>query len=128
MPQIYNRTTEKPSRRSLRNDMPKAEKVLWSKLRRQQMLGFKFRRQYSVGAYIVDFYCPSVRLAIEVDGDSHFQNGAQRKDQIRQSMIESYGIRFLRFTNVEVFEHLDVVLEHIVRKLLEYGDRRKTPL
>ncbi len=128
MPHIYNRTSEKQRRQSLRSEMPKAEEILWSKLRRQQFMGYKFRRQYSIGPYIVDFYCASVRLAIEVDGDSHFQIGAQTRDQARQALIESYGIHFLRFTNGEVLDHLDAVLENIAGKLLEYGDRRHTPL
>ena len=67
---------------------------------------------------MVDFYCPTVRLAIEVDGDSHFQKGSSARDKSRQKTIESFGIHFLRFRNVEVFEHLEVVLEAIERSLL----------
>ena len=81
------------------------------------MLGFKFRRQYSAATYVVDFYCPTARLAIEVDGDSHFQKGSAARDEARQAAIESFGIHFLRFRNVEVFEHLDVVLTAIGRHL-----------
>ncbi len=106
-------------RQFLRSATPKAEQVLWSKLRRRQMLGYKFRRQYSIGAYVVDFYCPAVRMAIELAGDSHFQRGSPAKDEARQAAIESFGIHFLRFRNVEVFEHLDVVLAAIARHLLE---------
>ena len=92
------------------------------------MLGYRFRRQYSVKSYVVDFYCPSVRLAIEIDGDSHFQKGSQVSDEIRQAAIESFGIKFLRFRNVEIFEHLDVVLGAIERRLMELGTNRPTPL
>jgi very-short-patch-repair endonuclease len=99
--------------------MPDAETVLWSKLRRRQMMGYKFRRQYSVGAYVVDFYCVELRLAIEVDGDSHFRFGARSRDERRQEFIKSFGIDFLRFRNVEVFEQLNDVLEAIGRRLLE---------
>ena len=81
------------------------------------MLGYKFRRQYSVEKFVVDLYCPSARLAIEIDGDSHFQAGSPARDEIRQAAIESFGLRFLRFRNVEVFEHLDVVLAAIERHL-----------
>ena len=119
MSRVYNRSSEKPKRQFLRCETPKAEQVLWSKLRRRQMLGYKFRRQYSVAAYVVDFYCPAARFAIEVDGDSHFQKGSAARDEARQVAIESFGIHFLRFRNVEVFEHLDVVLEAIARHLLE---------
>jgi very-short-patch-repair endonuclease len=104
--------------------MPSAESVLWSKLRKRQLLGYKFRRQYSVGTYVVDFYCAELRLAIEVDGDSHFQTGAQSRDSEREAFIKSFGIEFLRFRNVEVFEQLNDVLNAIGRKLLE---QRKPP-
>ncbi|PYV89114.1 MAG: hypothetical protein DMG05_14295 [Acidobacteria bacterium] len=107
MARIYNRTTEKPRRQLLRREMPRAEKILWSKLRGRQMLGYKFRRQFSVQTYVVDFYCAPARLAIEIDGDSHFQKGSPARDDARQAAIESFGIDFLRFRNVEVFEHLE---------------------
>ena len=100
--------------------MPSAESVLWSKLRRRQLLGYKFRRRYSVGAYVVDFYCAEARLAIEVDGDSHFQASAQPRDREREAFIRSFGIDFLRFRNVEVFEQLSAVLDAIARKVLEH--------
>ncbi len=119
MARVYNRTSEKPRRQLHRRETSKAEEVLWSNLRRRQMLGYKFRRQYSVAAYVVDFYCPTARLAIEVDGDSHFQQGSAARDEARQAAIESFGTHFLRFRNVEVFEHLDGVLTAIERHLLE---------
>src|SRR5688572_9377130 len=99
--------------------MPSAESALWSKLRRRQLLGYKFRRQYSVGTYVVDFYCAELRLAIELDGDSHFQTGAQSRDREREAFIKSFGIDFLRFRNVEVFEQLSDVLDAIAREVLE---------
>ena len=82
------------------------------------MLGYKFRRQYSVENFVVDFYCPAARLAIEIDGDSHFQKGSSARDESRQAAIESFGSHFFRFRNVEVFEHLEVVLGAIERCLL----------
>ncbi len=121
MTRVYNRASEKSLRRTLRHEMPRAEEVLWSKLRREQMMGCRFRRQYSVQSYVLDFYCPRARLAIEVDGDSHFQRGSSSKDAIRQGVIESFGIRFLRFRNIEIFEQLDVVLEAIRRELMQIG-------
>ncbi len=119
MARVYNRSSEKTKRQLFRRVTPKAEQVLWSKLRRRQMLGYKFRRQYSIAAYVVDFYCPAARMAIELDGDSHFQKGSPARDEAKQAAIESFGIHFLRFRNVEIFEHLDVVLAAIARHLLE---------
>jgi len=76
--------------------------------------GYKFRRQYGVNKYVVDFYCPKLKLAIEIDGDSHFGNQAIKYDQKRQSYIESFGIKFLRFTNNDIYNNIDEVLEVII--------------
>ena len=114
MSRIFNRSSETQNRQALRRASPAAEQKLWQALRGRQILGYKFRRQYSVGSYVIDFYCPQLKLAIEVDGDSHYQAEAVEYDRNRQGYIESMGIRFLRFTNREVFEQLGDVLEQIV--------------
>jgi very-short-patch-repair endonuclease len=118
MTEFFNRSDEKDRRRRLRNNMPPSEVLLWSKLRGKQLLGRRFRRQYSVGPYCLDFYCPEISLAIELDGDSHFTDDAKRYDQERQEWIESFGMRFLRFTNTDVYENLDGVL-HVIAKAIE---------
>jgi very-short-patch-repair endonuclease len=99
--------------------MAAAELILWSKLKSRQVCGRKFRRQFSVGRYVVDIYYPALKVAIEIDGDSHFQPGAQKKNRGRQEHIESFGIEFLRFRNNEVRENLRGVLEAIWRKVEE---------
>ena len=93
--------------------MPKAEIILWSKLKSKRLDGYKFRRQYSVGKFVIDFYCPRLKLAIELDGDSHFSEGSEESDKGRQDFIESFGISFLRFTNNDIYENLDEVLTAI---------------
>ena len=117
--EIFNRQPEKPTRQSLRNTLPAAELILWSKLKNRQICGRKFRRQFSVVPYVVDLCCPALKLAIEIDGDSHFQPGEQEKDRRRQEHIESFGVQFLRFRDNEVREHLRGVLEAIWRKVEE---------
>jgi very-short-patch-repair endonuclease len=97
--------------------MPKAEVLVWSRLRGKQVLASKFRRQYSVGPYVIDFYCPALKLAVEIDEDSHFQEGAGANDRHRQAFIESIGIRFLRFTNDEVYGNLTGVLDAITQEV-----------
>ncbi len=97
--------------------MPLAEKILWAELRGKQLAGYKFRRQYSIDRFVVDFYCPQLKLAIEVDGDSHFLEGANIYDAERQSIIEDFGIEFLRFTNEEIYTNLDGVLSKILEKI-----------
>ncbi len=117
MTQLFNKPEVKDKRRALRKNMPQAEVMLWSKLRGKNVKGYKFRRQYSVGTYIVDFYCAELKLAIEIDGESHFIAGSEDHDRKRQAFIESAGIRFLRFTNTDVYERLDGVLEAIMDRL-----------
>ncbi len=97
--------------------MPQAEIMLWSKLRGKNVNGYKFRRQYSVGPYIVDFYCPEMRLAVEIDGESHFIAGSKDHDRKRQEFIESAGIHVLRFTNTDIYERMEGVLETILSRL-----------
>jgi len=110
---IFNRKSEKCKRKSLRNNMPIAETVLWLKLKNKQRKGFKFRRQYSVINYIVDFYCPELKLAVEVVGDSHYFDSKIESDKKRQEYIKSKGINVLRFTNNDVYKNLAEVLSTI---------------
>lgn len=119
MTELYNKTSEKYKRQSLRNNMPPAEKALWEKLRRRQLEDCKFRRQYSIGAFVVDFYSPELKLAIEVDGESHFIDGAQAYDQERDAFLTNKGTRIMRFTNTQIYEELDEVLLAIVHKVKE---------
>ncbi len=119
MTQLYNRTSEKLKRQQLRKNMTKAEFIIWQKLKCKQIEGCKFRSQYSISQFVVDFYCTELKLAIEIDGDSHFQDGAQEYDRERQAFIESVGIRFLRFTNDEVYRNLEGVLEKITQEIWE---------
>ncbi len=117
MVKIFNKPAVKTKRKSLRKDMPPAELALWQVLRNREASGHKFRRQYSVGPYILDFYCPSAKLAIEIDGDSHFSEKAILADKTRQKAIEETGIRFIRFTNNEIYVNLDGVYEKILKHL-----------
>lgn len=113
MSQLFNRSAEKEKRRTLRQNATKAEQLVWQNLRSRQVENCKFRRQYSVDYYVLDFYCPDLKLAIELDGESHNSDEAIAADQARQAAIAALGIRFLRFTNQEVYAHLDAVLERI---------------
>ncbi len=119
MTKIYNKTSEKEKRKRLRKNMTQAEIILWSGLKNRQVKGFKFRRQYSIDSYVVDFYCAQVKLAVEVDGGSHFTEEAIEYDEDRQRNIEQLGIQFLRFTNSEVKTNLGEVVHEIAGKLWE---------
>jgi very-short-patch-repair endonuclease len=109
----FNKTSQKEKRRFLRSHLPKPEAILWKHLSRRQMLGYKFRRQYSVDQFVMDFYCPELKLAVEVDGDTHFIGKAPEYDNARQLYIESFGIRFVRVRNADVCDSLESVLFEI---------------
>ena len=79
---------------------------------RKQINGFKFRRQFGIGKYIVDFYCPELKLVIEIDGDSHFQEN-RSYDKKRQQYLKSLGLIVLRFTNHEIYHDLERALNII---------------
>lgn len=117
MTRKYNRYSEKDKRRHLRENMPKAEVLLWTKLTGRQLLGYKFRRQYSIGPYIVDFHCAELKLAIELDGDSHFAEGGQGYDEKRDEYLESFGIQVLRFLHTDVYDNIEGVLEVTARQV-----------
>ncbi|MBI4092308.1 MAG: endonuclease domain-containing protein [Candidatus Kerfeldbacteria bacterium] len=110
---LYNDPSFKRRRQKLRNESTPAERKLWGHLRKSQFLGLKFQRQYGIGPYVLDFFCPEMRLAIEVDGDSHFRPGARAYDRQRQKFIESEDITVVRFLNTDIHENIDGVLEQL---------------
>ncbi|MDO9169227.1 MAG: endonuclease domain-containing protein [Methylobacter sp.] len=100
----------KPFSRKLRSNMTDAEHLMWSKLRRKQILGLQFYRQKPLASYIVDFYCAAANLVIELDGSQHFEPGHQTRDAKRDQKLESMGIKVLRFDNHQVLTELDAVM------------------
>jgi very-short-patch-repair endonuclease len=97
--------------RRLRHNMTPAEKTLWEALRGKKLDGLKFRAQHPVGPFILDFWCPSVKLVVELDGGVH--RDQQDYDDARTKQLESYGYRVIRFTNEQVLTDLPSVLERI---------------
>src|SRR5438552_19188504 len=111
----------KARRRELRNDPTPAEAILWQHLRRRQILGKKFRRQYSIGRYIVDFFCVECDIAVELDGVPHFQELKVDYEAERTAFLESLGIQIIRFENRIVYENVEAVLETIREAILLLG-------
>lgn len=97
--------------KDLRREATDAERKLWNSLRGQQMAGLKFRRQQPIGKYIVDFFCASKRLVIEVDGFSHEDRA--ESDLQRQLFLEAQGLKVMRFLNEDIENNLIEVLETI---------------
>jgi len=109
-------------RKHLRNNMTQTEVMLWNKLKGKQLLGYKVRRQYGIADYIVDFYCPRLKLAIEVDGDSHYTRKGKKHDIKRDEFIQNKGIKILRIPTIEVYANLDGVIEYLAQKFKERQD------
>jgi very-short-patch-repair endonuclease len=109
--------------RTLRKEMTLAEVLLWNELKQKQLLGYDFHRQKPIDAYVVDFFCPKLLLAIEIDGASH--DGKQTEDRKRQKEIEQYGISFLRFSDNEVRQNLSGVLECIREWIIASKEARR---
>lgn len=113
MTKHYNKTTVKEKRRSLRKDQTYCEKILWHYLRDRQLLGCKFRRQYSIDQFVIDFYSTEIKLAIELDGKVHNDPDQKEYDIKRQKYLETFGITFIRITNEELLGNANMVFEKI---------------
>ena len=111
--QLHNRKYLKETRRALRNNLTPAEAVLWNLLKNMQLDGRKFRRQQSIKNYIVDFYCPSEKLIIELDGGVHDNLGQSNADYLRDKELNKLGYKVLRFENDLIFSHPQEVLNSI---------------
>jgi very-short-patch-repair endonuclease len=99
--------------KNLRTTATDAERILWSLLRTRQLGGLRFRRQQPVGPYIVDFFCPSAKLIVELDGSQHGTDQAISYDDDRTRFLQSCGYRVLRFWNTDVMKNRDSVIETI---------------
>lgn len=109
----YNTSYLKPTRKSLRTNQTKPEEILWNKLRNKQFYWIKFRRQHSIWRYILDFYSSEIKLCIEIDWDSHFDEKWKNYDEIRTDFLESIWIKVIRFTNNEIIENIDWVMNNL---------------
>ncbi len=116
---LFNRKNLKSVRSSLRNKSTSAEAVLWNLLKSRNIRGRKFRRQHSIDKYIVDFYCPSEKLIIELDGNPHGDYYKIEKDIIRDKYFEALGLKILRFENRIVFQDPDYLLNKIIKVFQE---------
>ena len=110
---LNNHKYLKEFRKELRKNPTKAESQLWKALQKSQLAGRRFRRQHSIGNYIVDFYCVNEKLIVELDGQVHDNFVNEEYDRKRTEYLENLGFKVLRFENYLVFEQLDMVLEAI---------------
>lgn len=114
---LKNKPELKEQRRLLRTYGTAAEATLWGMLKNRQT-GLRWRRQFSVGPYILDFYCPEIKLAIELDGKDHFTDSGLKHDMERSRYLEeNHSIRVLRFENKMVWEQPEIIMSEIRRML-----------
>jgi very-short-patch-repair endonuclease len=116
MKHLRNDPALKQRRQDLRMNQTEAERTLWKHLRDKQVHGLKFFRQYSIGPYIVDFYCPQLKLAIELDGGQHNGDSAREYDEARSAYLQAQGIEVMRFWNHDVLNQTKSVLRKVFDK------------
>jgi very-short-patch-repair endonuclease len=106
--------------RTLRKNMTLSEILLWQQLKNKQLLGNDFHRQKPIDEYVVDYYCPKLKLVLEIDGDSH--DGKEEADRIRQEKLESLGLTVLRYWDSDVKNNIDGIVE----QFREWIEARRT--
>ncbi|HVT45783.1 MAG TPA: endonuclease domain-containing protein [Thermoanaerobaculia bacterium] len=113
------RGSDRTNERNLRKGLTEAEQILWAMLRGRRLGRLKFRRQHRIDFFIVDFFCPQLQLAIELDGAPHFTDEGRRNDAIRNRYLEALGIRVIRFENRELIANAWMVEQRIARVVEE---------
>ncbi len=113
MTNLFNKKSQIKKRKLLRKNATFPEQILWQEIRNRKINSLKFKRQFSIGRYVVDFYSPEIRLVIEIDGGYHIKEEVKKYDLDRQKSLELLGLRCLRFTNKEIKENISHVLEKI---------------
>jgi len=114
---LRNDSALKQCRQALRHNQTDTEKAIWKHLRNRQFYRIRFFRQYSIGPYILDIYCPSAKLAIELDGGQHLQNESREYDAARTEYLKAHGIDVMRFWNNEVLLNIEGVLTRLAEKI-----------
>ena len=104
--------------RNLRKNQTDAEKKLWSILQNRQLSGVKFRRQFSIGRYILDFYSHEYRFGIEADGGQHYEDKNRQRDELRTRELNKLGVEIVRFSDWEILTNIEGVYE-IIKKTIE---------
>jgi len=107
---LRNDPALKQRRQELRRNQTDAEKAFWAQVRNCQFFDMRFFRQYSIGSYILDFYCPAVKLAVEIDGGQHLESENREYDEARSEYLQTQGIDMIRFWNHEVLNNMEGIL------------------
>jgi very-short-patch-repair endonuclease len=109
--------------RGLRNTMTRSERILWNRLRKRQIDGFKFRRQHAINQFIVDFFCYEAMLIVEVDGGVHSDSYQKERDEGRTAILSEFGLRVIRFSNDEIEHEILLVIDKIKREVRNHKEK-----
>jgi len=115
-----NKSCYKTRRSELRKHMTLSEVLIWKMIKNEQM-GVKFRRQYNIGSYIVDFYCHELKLIIEIDGSIHENDNNYKQDIFRQKNLENQGYKIIRLTNNQVKNNPDGIYYYLLERIKNYN-------
>jgi Uncharacterized protein conserved in bacteria len=121
---LYNNKTFRDRRRELRNNQTPAEKILWKYVSKNRIQNLRFLRQYSTGPYILDFYCPKIRLGIELDGSPHKEKRTKLYDADREKYLDGLDINVIRFWNDDVLRNIKNVLDSLLNKIEQLNNKR----
>ncbi len=124
---LHNDPILKQRRRDLRRNQTEAERAFWLRVRNKQFCGLRFVRQYSIGHYILDFFCPSLRLAIELDGGQHNERDNKEYDEARTQYLTTLGIEVMRFWNNDVLVDMQSVLSKVAGGVALKGNNAHEP-
>jgi len=114
---LHNDPVLKQRRKGLRRNNTEAEKTFWMHVHNRRFSGRKFYRQYSLGSYILDFYCPELKVAIELDGGQHNQDDNKEYDAARSVYLKAQGIEVMRFWNNDVLNNIEGVLNKLAESV-----------
>ena len=120
-----NHPATKEYRRLLRMTETPTERMLWKKLKGKQLEGYRFRQQHGFGPYVLDFYCPEIRLGIELDGGIHKTYEQSQYDEARTSFIASNNIKVIRFENDVVYRNINSIIEEIREQKIVWEEKGK---
>jgi len=126
MTKHFNKRKELEKRRKLRKAETYVENIMWMHFRNRQILGYKFRRQYSVDHFVIDFYCPELKLAVEIDGDVHEIPEQKNYDKARQKYLEAFGIKFVRIKNEEFLGNPNKAFSKIEKKIISIVEKESS--
>ena len=122
---IYYNTKLKQLARYLRNNSTLSEVLFWNEVKGGQILGYQFLRQKLIDNYIVDFYCPRLKLAIEIDGESHGYRKAMLRDERKERFLSETGIELIRYDDHDVKSDIGAIMDHLIDWIQKHEDKTK---